>query len=211
VSVFDVVTDCPLRMPSAVHPTSLQKSHVIPAKKKFRTVLGAVFKDSDSDTQVTPTAAVGRNVTFARKSIDTARSYNYRRKHRTDRSSVADTSFFQPKSTNNTAHSHNQAPVIDTSDNMKTFDTTRPRPSSRRPPVRMDAQDGPWSISVAETPHDSRSYSLYIKSEFFNYYVYFLSIIYRHTISFVPRLFHLPNPCLVTCHHRYTTFGFIHH
>lgn len=36
--------------------------------------------------------------------------------------------------------------------------------SSRRPPVRMDAQDGPWSVSVAETPHDVRSYSLYIKS-----------------------------------------------
>lgn len=34
---------------------------------------------------------------------------------------------------------------------------------SRRP-VRID-QDGPWSVSVAESPHDSRSYSLYIKSE----------------------------------------------
>ncbi|KIM82335.1 hypothetical protein PILCRDRAFT_71075 [Piloderma croceum F 1598] len=36
--------------------------------------------------------------------------------------------------------------------------------TSRRPPVRMDAQDGPWSVSVAETPHDARSYSLYIKT-----------------------------------------------
>lgn len=33
-----------------------------------------------------------------------------------------------------------------------------------RPPVRMDAEGGPWSISVAETPHDSRSFSLYVKS-----------------------------------------------
>ncbi|KAF7347299.1 hypothetical protein MVEN_01485200 [Mycena venus] len=37
-------------------------------------------------------------------------------------------------------------------------------PASRRPPVRMNAQDGPWSVSVAETPDDARSYSLYIKT-----------------------------------------------
>ncbi|KAJ3774106.1 hypothetical protein FB446DRAFT_730135 [Lentinula raphanica] len=34
---------------------------------------------------------------------------------------------------------------------------------SRRGPVRID-QDGPWSVSVAESPHDSRSYSIYIKT-----------------------------------------------
>ncbi|KAJ3875167.1 hypothetical protein F5051DRAFT_414837 [Lentinula edodes] len=34
---------------------------------------------------------------------------------------------------------------------------------SRRGPVRID-QDGPWSVSIAESPHDSRSYSLYIKT-----------------------------------------------
>lgn len=31
----------------------------------------------------------------------------------------------------------------------------------------MDNQEGPWSVSVAETPYDARSYSLYIKSRFF--------------------------------------------
>ena len=31
----------------------------------------------------------------------------------------------------------------------------------------MDNQDGPWSVSVAETPYDARSYSLYIKSRWF--------------------------------------------
>ncbi|KAJ6601190.1 hypothetical protein DFH09DRAFT_900600 [Mycena vulgaris] len=36
--------------------------------------------------------------------------------------------------------------------------------TNRRPPVRMNAQDGPWSVSVAETPNDARSYSLYIKT-----------------------------------------------
>ncbi|KAK7026074.1 hypothetical protein VNI00_015720 [Paramarasmius palmivorus] len=33
----------------------------------------------------------------------------------------------------------------------------------RRHPVRVEA-DGPWSVSVAESPHDARSYSIYIKT-----------------------------------------------
>lgn len=47
---------------------------------------------------------------------------------------------------------------------MKSIDTAHNRPI-RRPPVRIDAQEGPWSVSVAETPHDAHSYSIYIKSE----------------------------------------------
>ncbi|KAG7100021.1 hypothetical protein E1B28_001807 [Marasmius oreades] len=35
--------------------------------------------------------------------------------------------------------------------------------ASRRHLVRVD-QDGPWCISVAESPHDARSYSIYIKT-----------------------------------------------
>ncbi|KAJ7292702.1 kinase-like protein [Mycena rebaudengoi] len=35
---------------------------------------------------------------------------------------------------------------------------------TKRPPVRMNPQDGLWSVSVAETPDDARSYSLYIKT-----------------------------------------------
>ncbi|KAF8910199.1 hypothetical protein CPB84DRAFT_1673057 [Gymnopilus junonius] len=46
---------------------------------------------------------------------------------------------------------------------MKALDTNIPS-SSRRGPVRMDTQDGPWSVSVAENPYDSLSYSLYIKT-----------------------------------------------
>ncbi|KAG2022568.1 AGC/NDR protein kinase [Coprinopsis cinerea AmutBmut pab1-1] len=45
---------------------------------------------------------------------------------------------------------------------MQVVDTNIP--ANRRQPVRLDGQDGPWSVSVAETPHDSRSYSLYIKT-----------------------------------------------
>jgi serum/glucocorticoid-regulated kinase 2 len=36
---------------------------------------------------------------------------------------------------------------------------------SRRNPLRMDTQDGPWSISVAESHQDSPTYSIYIKSQ----------------------------------------------
>lgn len=36
---------------------------------------------------------------------------------------------------------------------------------ARRLPVRAENQDGPWTVSVAETPHEANSYSIYIKSE----------------------------------------------
>ena len=39
----------------------------------------------------------------------------------------------------------------------------QPRPA-RRQVLRVDAQDGPWTVSVAENHHPS-SYTLYIKSE----------------------------------------------
>ncbi|KAF9486596.1 hypothetical protein BDN70DRAFT_23355 [Pholiota conissans] len=46
---------------------------------------------------------------------------------------------------------------------MKALDTNLPA-ASRRGPMRMDTQDGPWSVSVAENPYDPNSYSLYIKT-----------------------------------------------
>ncbi|KAF9011266.1 hypothetical protein BDQ17DRAFT_1537993 [Cyathus striatus] len=53
-----------------------------------------------------------------------------------------------------------QPEVWQTPHDMKTLDAVQP---PRRAPVRIDT-DGPWSVSVAETPNDSRSYSLYIKT-----------------------------------------------
>lgn len=38
---------------------------------------------------------------------------------------------------------------------------------SRRKPLRMDAQDGPWSISVAENPHNTKTYTIYVQSRFY--------------------------------------------
>ncbi|KAJ4470908.1 hypothetical protein J3R30DRAFT_3531778 [Lentinula aciculospora] len=65
------------------------------------------------------------------------------------RSSVSTLTFEEPEST-----------VFIDREMLKNHMDTAP---SRRGPVRID-QDGPWSVSVAESPHDSRSYSLYIKT-----------------------------------------------
>lgn len=39
--------------------------------------------------------------------------------------------------------------------------------TSRQKLARIKAQDGPWSVSVAESPYDKYSYSLYVKSTSF--------------------------------------------
>ena len=35
----------------------------------------------------------------------------------------------------------------------------------RRQVLRVDAQDDPWTVSVAEIPHHPSSYTLYVKSK----------------------------------------------
>lgn len=47
---------------------------------------------------------------------------------------------------------------------MTTNRERRPQPA-RRQVLRVDAQDGPWTVSVAENHHRPSSYTLYIKSE----------------------------------------------
>ena len=154
-----------LRMPSIVRTISPHSSYESHPKSRFKTVLGfSTVSRISSDTDTRATRAEFHDPAFARQSIDTARSYSTRRKKRADRGSVANISFFQPDN----ATDGNHTPVVDLTldlDNNMTIDNTLSNPSGMRPPVRMDAQDGPWSISVAETPHDAHSYSLYIKSE----------------------------------------------
>ncbi len=55
--------------------------------------------------------------------------------------------------------------------------------ASRRKLARMEAQEGPWSVSVADTPYDKNSYSIYIKSE------YSTSHLTLHPQSFQIKLF----------------------
>lgn len=45
----------------------------------------------------------------------------------------------------------------------KTLDMTQER-ANRRKLVRIQTEEGPWSISVAESPYDRKCYSIYIKS-----------------------------------------------
>jgi serum/glucocorticoid-regulated kinase 2 len=157
-------------MPSIVHTTSSQTSYATQSKSRFKAVLGfntITRNSSDADTQAT--RAEIRNSAFTRQSVDTARSYASRRKNRADRGSVADSSLFRPLNNTTTGK---QTSIVDLTlgiDNNMTVEDTLSNTSGIRPPVRMDAQEGPWSISVAETPHDAHSYSLYVKSESISY------------------------------------------
>ncbi|KAG9222210.1 hypothetical protein CCMSSC00406_0006507 [Pleurotus cornucopiae] len=152
-------------MPSTVRSTASQTPPV-PSKKKFRTVLGfgAVFKDAETDATAEETSnfsSLGRNLAFARKSFDAATSLKTTRRHTPGSSSIADPSFFAPKAVD--IAQTQSSTVNPPTSNMQAIEVTDSRTSSRRQPVHVD-QDGPWSISVAETPHNAQTYSLYIKT-----------------------------------------------
>lgn len=57
--------------------------------------------------------------------------------------------------------------------------------------MRLDAEDGLWAISVAETPYDARAYSLYIKSEFFAPACLLVYTSFRKGL-FKPKRWHMP-------------------
>jgi serum/glucocorticoid-regulated kinase 2 len=188
-------------MPSIVHTTSPQTSYANQSKSKFKSVLGfnSISRNSsDADTQAT--RAEIRNSAFARQSIDTARSYASRRKNKVDRGSVADISLFRPIDNTTTPK---QTPIVDlTLDINKTMtvENTLSNPSGVRPPVRMDAQEGPWSISVAETPHDAHSYSLYIRSESITYYSTFSQFLVSLSMPLYYHVSALENKSLIEIH-----------
>lgn len=215
--------------------TAAYHTPTAPQKKTFGTVFRfrSPSRHSEDDSgaqqqQQLPreSSTLGRNTFFTRNSVDTPPSYTTRspkrRPHTAGRFGVTNVSFFEraspsaaaaqttPINNNNNTNAPTPTPqptIIDlTLDNMKALDTNIP-PSSRRGPVRMDTQDGPWSVSVAETPYDARSYSLYIKSES----VFRLSVfrfflrrclstpwadlrVFRYDIAY-----HVSIPCLTWC------------
>ena len=130
-------------------------------KTKFKTVLG--FSGAAKDTteavpRQRPSSSNGpSSQTYSRRSVDTVGSLRTRRKNRSEQS-AADIAFFEddvvtvPK---------------DTPSESRNGPLPRSMPS-RRLTARAETQEGPWAISVAETPHDATSYSLYVKSEFFS-------------------------------------------
>ncbi|THH09333.1 hypothetical protein EW145_g2097 [Phellinidium pouzarii] len=110
-------------------------------------------------------------------------SLSYRKKtarSREERASVTDISFFQsnPSSVPSTPKpapaplllpSPQSYTVILNSPESKKRMTKAPEipheRASRRKMARIEAQDGPWSVSVAESPYDRNSYSIYIKTQ----------------------------------------------
>lgn len=129
---------------------------------KFKTVLGLGAAHRDPATTPapnTPAADSKLHHSFSRRSVDVRSSHSLKRIHRRGRSSVVNTSFFEPAAPA-------QLEPRSTPKEMKNSAAPQSMPT-RRLPRRVDNQDGPWTISVAETPHDACSYSLYIKSEFF--------------------------------------------
>ncbi|KAG1747624.1 hypothetical protein EDB19DRAFT_1630609 [Suillus lakei] len=137
-----------------------------PSKKNFKSVLGfGSFNRSRSSVD----SYLPRQPP-SRVSIDTTRSFQYKRKSRQERASATDVSSDSLSSSPHAHQEHSQNHKHDPNNSvrsMKSIDTAHTRPI-RRPPVRIDAQEGPWSVSVAETPHDAHSYSIYIKTSTHN-------------------------------------------
>ncbi|KAH0837846.1 hypothetical protein J3R83DRAFT_6070 [Lanmaoa asiatica] len=147
-----------------MHSASATHQHVHFSKKNFKTVLGfgaLSFKDVNPIRGRSSVDTYCPREPSVRASVDTSRSYQYNRKSKAERSSVTDLTFFESR---NSSPHNEHAPHNNSVRSMRNVDAA-PSRSTRRPPVRIDVQEGPWSISVAETPHDARSYSIYIKSE----------------------------------------------
>lgn len=70
--------------------------------------------------------------------------------------SVTTLSFFEPDTT---VHVENTPPSP-----VMTATQERQARAPRRQVLRVDAQDGPWTVSVAENPHHPSSYTLYVKT-----------------------------------------------
>ncbi|KAH8094774.1 hypothetical protein DFH11DRAFT_1738329 [Phellopilus nigrolimitatus] len=138
----------------------------------------------------TPKQKEKHSVTRERRSVDVTNSgtgsyfvslsYKKNRPRTSEgRASVTDISFFQPdfsstpvKSKLDPSISTTPPPLSPTTVSLdspnskkmpKTLEVPQER-ASRRKMARIEAQDGPWSISVAETPYDKNSYSIYIKT-----------------------------------------------
>lgn len=132
-------------------------------KTKFKSVLGFAASGTPKDIDALPSFTGndhgnGRSSQlYTRRSVDTINSYQAKRQNKSGRPSVVEALSFEDDAV--TVAQATDIPV-----SMKNGIAPRSMPS-RRIPQRGDKQEGPWTISVAETPHDATSYSLYVKSE----------------------------------------------
>lgn len=102
-------------------------------------------------------SATRRSKSLARRGLGTA-ARNLQRRRRPKSGSISDAEFFEREAI---LVADDTPPDAHAPQTM----TTLPARNGGTP-VRMDTQDGPWSISVAEAPHDPSSYCLYVKCEF---------------------------------------------
>ncbi|KAK0479594.1 hypothetical protein IW261DRAFT_1564234 [Armillaria novae-zelandiae] len=144
-------------MPQIYRRRAPSKADEPVSRRKFSTVLG--FSQLYRDANDTVSAdELGHHPTFTRRSVDSIRSSGAGRAHIAGRPSATSTDSLATPTTATT-------PEVSTDPvSTPTMLAANDLPANRRAPVRIDAQDGPWSVSVAESPHDARSYSLYIKT-----------------------------------------------
>jgi hypothetical protein len=128
-----------------------------PKKTSSRAVLGlsSILSQRSDNTQVRSDPVTSKLAIYARSSLSSRR----RRKNRQSQT-ITSVSFFEPDST---VHVENTPPPPPPPA-MTATPERRSRPS-RRQVLRVDAQDGPWTVSVAENPHQPSSFTLYVKSE----------------------------------------------
>jgi len=150
-------------MPSIDKRTSLlpsrQSVSPSPSKKTSpRSVLGLsnILLQRSDNSQVRSRPALAKPPVSVRRSLSTRR-----RKPRAELQTVNTLSFFE---SNSTVHVENTPPSPSIPP-MTAIQERAPRPA-RRQVLRVDAQDGPWTVSVAENPHRPSSYTLYVKSEY---------------------------------------------
>lgn len=138
----------------------LSAQQTVPSQRKRspRTVLGFsnILLHRSDNTQFRSRPALTKPPFSARASLSVRR----RRQPRANAQSIVTLSFLEPDST---VHVEN-APPSPTSV-MTATQERQPRPA-RRQVLRVDAQDGPWTVSVAENPHRPSSFTLYVKSEY---------------------------------------------
>lgn len=135
-------------------PRSLPSS---PKKRRSpRAVLGLsnLLLQRPSNIQVISEVALPKPPASTRSSSSSTRR---RRKPRGELASVTTLSFFEPDTT---VHVENTPPSP-----IMTATQERQTRAPRRQVLRVDAQDGPWTVSVAENPHRPSSYTLYVKSK----------------------------------------------
>ena len=130
-----------------------------PSKKSVpRTVLGIsnILFHRPDNSPLRSQPALTKPPVAARRSLSTRR----RRNPRAEAHNINTLSFLEFDST---IHVENTPPSPSISSMTATQERqTRP---PRRQVLRVDAQDGPWTVSVAENPHRPSSFTLYVKSE----------------------------------------------